>query len=518
MQTKASHQIVDEQDGMNLMTAEYNLERVKLEASKAEVVSDIEGAKSRIDVGISRRRAEAWSRPSIGAHKTTQEADLERLQQRKDKTVRDVDRAKGYLSKMVLRAPQDGIVNILPNFRAQGSFGSAPPPFKEGDRAWTGAAIAEIPDLSHMRIELKLDEVDRGQSAARPERQGSCGRDRRPRAEGANSTGSARSRPLSFAAWASSEKTFPARATLKELDPRLRPGMSATAEIVIESEPNTLLIPVRASFMHQGKPAVYVQQGKNFVIRPIEVGKRNDTDMVVTKGLREGEIVALENPIEAAQRARRSCRRRECDEKDSHSADRAGVFWPALVCGGYAVFKSMPQRQCRSPPPRFVRAMWSFAPSARGELRAVRSATLIAPNLFGTVQVTQLASLGSLAREKDLIVEFDDAEVLSRIEEKQLELDQIDEQIKKAQADLAIRNNQDQVELLRARYAVRRAELEVKRNELLPAIDQRKNELNLEEARRRLKQLESDIKSRQEQAQAEMAVLSGAQAQSAAWR
>ena len=133
---------------------------------------------------------------------------------------------------------------------------------------------------------------------------------------------------------------------------------------------------------------------------------------------------------------------------------------------------------------------------ARGELRAVRSATLIAPNLFGTVQVTQMASLGALAKEKDLIVEFDDSEVNSRIEEKQLELDQIDEQIKKAQADLAIRNNQDQVELLRARYSVRRAELEVKRNELLPAIDQRKNLLNLEESKRRLKQLESDIKSR----------------------
>jgi hypothetical protein len=63
------------------------------------------------------------------------------------------------------------------------------------------------------------------------------------------------------------------------------------------------------------------------------------------------------------------------------------------------------------------------------------------------------------------------------------------------------------VELLRARYAVRRSELEVKRNELLPQIDQTKNNLNLTEAKRRLTQLESDIKSRQEQAQAEMAVL-----------
>ena len=48
---------------------------------------------------------------------------------------------------------------------------------------------------------------------------------------------------------------------------------------------------------------------------------------------------------------------------------------------------------------------------ARGELRAVRSATLIAPNLFGTVQVTQMASARRAREGKDLIVEFDDSEV-----------------------------------------------------------------------------------------------------------
>jgi macrolide-specific efflux system membrane fusion protein len=101
------------------------------------------------------------------------------------------------------------------------------------------------------------------------------------------------------------EKTFPARATLKNLDSRLRPGMSSSAEILLESEPNILMIPIRASFIHGGKPAVYVQRGPNFSIRQIEVGKRNDTDLIVTKGLKEGEIVALENPQEAAKKARK---------------------------------------------------------------------------------------------------------------------------------------------------------------------------------------------------------------------
>ncbi|HYP15259.1 MAG TPA: hypothetical protein VEQ63_15125 [Bryobacteraceae bacterium] len=81
--------------------------------------------------------------------------------------------------------------------------------------------------------------------------------------------------------------------------------MSATAEIVIEREPSVLMIPVRASIMHQGKPAVYVQRGQEFEVRPIEVGRRNETDMIVLKGLREGEAVALENPVEAAKRAKK---------------------------------------------------------------------------------------------------------------------------------------------------------------------------------------------------------------------
>jgi HlyD family secretion protein len=92
---------------------------------------------------------------------------------------------------------------------------------------------------------------------------------------------------------------------LKNLDDRLRPGMSATAEIIIQKDPNQLLIPTRASFDKEGKPATYVQIGKNFVVRQIQIGERNDEDVVVTGGLKEGEIVTLESPAEAAKRAKK---------------------------------------------------------------------------------------------------------------------------------------------------------------------------------------------------------------------
>ena len=303
VQAKAEHRITNEMDSMTLMTSGYNVERAKLEASKAEVLSEIEGAKNQIDVGVSEGDL-GQAKTTIQSHKLSQDADLQRLTQKKDKTVRDADRAKGYLSKMVLRAPHDGIVNILPNFRSSGSFGSAPPPFKEGDRAWTGAGIAEIPDLSQMRLELKLEEVERGKIG--------LGQNIRVRVDAipekefyAQLDWISPIAAVLFKGMGMTEKIFPAYATLKNLDPRLRPGMTGSAQIVIESQPDTLLIPLRASFVHNGKPAVYVQQGPDFVIRTIEVGKRNDADLVVQKGLKVGEVVALENPAEAAKRAKK---------------------------------------------------------------------------------------------------------------------------------------------------------------------------------------------------------------------
>jgi HlyD family secretion protein len=303
VQTEAAHHITNEMDAMNLMQSGYNVERAKLEASKAEILSEIEGAKNRIDVGVAQGDL-GQVQTAVKAHKVAQTADLDRLGQRKDKAVRDVNRAKSYLANMVIRAPNDGIVNILPNFRAGGSFGSMPPPFKEGDSAWTGAAIAEIPDLSSMRIELKLEEVERGKAR--------LGQKVRVTVDAvadkeflAELDWISPIATLNFTRFTTPEKIFPAYATLKNLDPRLRPGMSATAEIIIESQPGALLIPVRASFLRGGKPAVYVQKGQDFQVRQIEVGKRNDSDIVVLKGLREGEIVTIENPFEAARRAKK---------------------------------------------------------------------------------------------------------------------------------------------------------------------------------------------------------------------
>src|SRR5262249_17608031 len=175
--------------------------------------------------------------------------------------------------------------------------------------------------------------------------------------------------------------------------------------------------------------------------------------------------------------------------------------------GGYRYVKSLPERTSQIPSAKGQKGDVVIRAYSRGEPRAGRTQNLTAPNLFGTVQVTDLAPVGSLAKEKDLIVEYDDSERQSNLEENRLALQSVDEQIKKAKADLAITQSQDQVTLLRTRYNVRRAELDVQRNPIISEIDGKKNVLTLEQNKRALQQLETDIQARQEQADSQLAVL-----------
>src|SRR3954463_11266009 len=103
----------------------------------------------------------------------------------------------------------------------------------------------------------------------------------------------------------------------------------------------------------------------------------------------------------------------------------AGAGW-----GGYRLYKQIPERGMESiPTTKVQKSDVIIRAFSRGELRAVRAQTLLAPNLNGTIQVTQLAPVGSLSKEKDLISEYDDPERQAALEEQQLSVQSVDEQI-----------------------------------------------------------------------------------------
>jgi HlyD family secretion protein len=142
-----------------------------------------------------------------------------------------------------------------------------------------------------------------------------------------------------------------------------------------------------------------------------------------------------------------------------------------------------------------------------GELRAGRTVTMTTPPVGGMLRIVQMKTTGMLVKAGEVVMEFDPADQEYALEQARSELAEAEQEIVKMRADADVQKAQDDVALLTARFDVRRAELEVAANELKPAVEAQKNILSLEEARRRLAQLEQDVKSRVATNQAGLAVV-----------
>src|SRR6267378_1130352 len=142
-----------------------------------------------------------------------------------------------------------------------------------------------------------------------------------------------------------------------------------------------------------------------------------------------------------------------------------------------------------------------------GALKTSQSRTVIAPPIAGgTLQIVTLAHAGAQVRTGDVVLEFDPSQQEYNLGQNRSDLLQAEQEIVKAKADAAVQAAEDQTALLKAKYAVRRAELEVSKNELVSPIDAQKNLLALDEAKRAQAQLQQDVQSHSASNQAALAI------------
>lgn len=81
-----------------------------------------------------------------------------------------------------------------------------------------------------------------------------------------------------------------------QLDVLLRPGMLADVEIIVEKIPNAINVPTQAIFERDNKPFVYVRGGKGWEERPIVIGRRTESTVVLSSGVKAGDVVAMADP------------------------------------------------------------------------------------------------------------------------------------------------------------------------------------------------------------------------------
>lgn len=92
-----------------------------------------------------------------------------------------------------------------------------------------------------------------------------------------------------------SDRTIKVRATLKNPDGLLRPGMFCAANVVFETPEKVIAVPKNALLSDEGKHFVFRQVREGFVLRTdVEVGRVFADCIEITRGLPEGEKIITE--------------------------------------------------------------------------------------------------------------------------------------------------------------------------------------------------------------------------------
>ena len=190
-----------------------------------------------------------------------------------------------------------------------------------GDEVWGGVNVISLPDLSHMQVktyvnEVDVDKLDTGQVAtikldALPE-PNFTGRIKSIASLGREKEGE------------KNVKVFDVVLEIEEKDDRLKPGMSATSKVIIETippkpearpdsiqtvatdevvseaPPMPLFIPLDTIFEKDGRTLVYLMVDGQAEEREITLGKKNEDFVVVEEGLSPDDRIALRDPTQAA--------------------------------------------------------------------------------------------------------------------------------------------------------------------------------------------------------------------------
>lgn len=294
--TRAQGRMQEEQAETELVQARYNVERARLETGKQEILSEIDGGKTKLDLATAEQKVREIEQ-KLASERIKSAADVASQTHRREKALNEVREAESRIAALSVKAPVDGAINLMPNPRARGGFmggGGSVPEFKEGDRAWPGAAVAELPDMTEIRASVRIEEVDRGR--VQVGQTATVRVDAIPDREFAAKV--VQISPLAkpdHSIWPPT-RNFDLEVQFTETDDRLRPGMSASVRVAVERMADTVTLPTECVFQKAGRTVVYVLKGSGFEEREIVIARRSGTQVAIARGLQPGERVARRDP------------------------------------------------------------------------------------------------------------------------------------------------------------------------------------------------------------------------------
>jgi multidrug efflux pump subunit AcrA (membrane-fusion protein) len=276
-----------QQDQTDLADVTFSVERARVQVEQAAIRSRLQGDASRIDLKVAEQKLKVQD-ATVGLHQASDKSRIASLTRQRDQVRTDVEITKSRIAEMELKAPISGVLTLKTN--CSGAITSADcKPYKVGDSVSSNMVLGQIPDLTTLEMDAKLEEADRGRITVN--------QDVLVRVDAIPELAiPAKVRAVSSLAEISTDypytRSFRAYASILRPDARLRPEMNGGMDIIVSRIPDAISIPSKALFTRAGKPIVYLAEKGRYRAVEVEVQARNP-DEVAISGISAGSTVAL---------------------------------------------------------------------------------------------------------------------------------------------------------------------------------------------------------------------------------
>ncbi|NLK48249.1 MAG: HlyD family efflux transporter periplasmic adaptor subunit [Bacteroidales bacterium] len=191
------------------------------------------------------------------------------------------------LDKLHLISPSPGIAIINRNWTTGNKF-------QIGDQCWSGFPLIQLPDLSALRANVKINEVDIAKI------KDGLPVEIRPDAFSERSFKGVVHKIANLAVNKDSKskvKVFPVEINIHGTDEKLLPGLTVSCRIELGKIENALCVPVEAIKAGGDQSFVFKQVTGGFEKIPVLTGESNKNYVVIIEGLGEDDHVALMDPF-----------------------------------------------------------------------------------------------------------------------------------------------------------------------------------------------------------------------------
>jgi multidrug resistance efflux pump len=220
----------------------------------------------------------------------SQRAAIRSSELNRDQSKIELQRAENNVQRMTIKSPMDGIV-VMASIVRNGEFGQV----REGDQVNAGQPFLTIVDPRSMVLNATVNQVDA--ERLRLGMKATIRLDAYPEVElpGSLMGIGAMSKTSTFRASYVGE--IPVRIKIEKADPRLIPDLTGSAEIVMNSESDTLVAPRSAVFAENDGSYVFVQGPEGWTKKKVDLGLSSFTAVSVRSGIQKGDVVALQRPM-----------------------------------------------------------------------------------------------------------------------------------------------------------------------------------------------------------------------------